>query len=585
MCLIFNSPRRRLTALLFCSLGYVPVLHAQQPASAASASTLQAGNACSNPSAEAQLRQRETAVLGAAHAADHAAARAVQCRMASGQEAKPSPDATLMAAARTKPTNTSGLWGTAFTIPVPGITAVLLNNGKVLFWSYDPQNYGNPTSSNTGIAYIWDSNSKVGYSITPPENIWCGGQTILADGRVYVAGGNLRYPNPNAPAGTTGYEGTLTHYLFNPGNESWARQYPDMSVGRWYPTTTQLPDNRVVITSGFDQTGSQAITQAVELFTPDVANTISEIGTHDPTGLYPFQYLLPTLSSGQVQMLQAGPNLANSALLTANTWGWSNTSAMLNQHYGYGNGITYTDASVSPNKQTVMIAGGENGTTAVKLNEWLDGFQPAAGWKPFPQWNWARHNSNTVILPDGTLFTVGGNGANTSYDNPVWQTELYNKPATDTTGAWVEMAPISIPAAYHSSAILLPDATVLLSEDDRDPSKASSHRAQIYSPPYLFKGGARPQITSVPTTLTKGQQFAIGTDARTVTTVMLIAPGAVTHGNDMHQRAIKLATQGNGSNLKATVPSSGAIVPPGYYMLFVVDNNGVPSVAKFVRIS
>jgi hypothetical protein len=69
-----------------------------------------------------------------------------------------------------------------------------------------------------------------------------------------------------------------------------------------------------------------------------------------------------------------------------------------------------------------------------------------------------------------------------------------------------------------------------------------------------------------------------------VASVVLIAPGAVTHGNDMHQRLVKLPITLDAGALTATVPASAALVPPGYYMLFVVDSAGVPSVASFVHI-
>jgi hypothetical protein len=539
-------------------------------------------DACSSATAEANLKQREAALLGPAHAEDHAKARARKCRVKQGWDKEVTPDAQALAAASAQPVSTAGQWSRPFVIPVVGITSVLLNTGKVLFWSYDPSQYGNPNASNTGVAYVWDPSTRTGHSITPPENIWCGGQTILSDGRVYVAGGNLRYPDSNAAPGQTSFEGSLSNYTFDPNTETWTRQ-PDMATGRWYPTVTGLADNRVVITSGLDQTGSGAVAQAVELFTPAVAidgvGTISTVSIHDPTGLYPFQYLLP---SGK--MLQAGPSLTNTALLTPGTWSWSNIPNMRSDHYLYGNGISYTDASVTPVKQVIMIAGGEDGVTAIRNNEWLDSTNPTAGWNLYPQWLQPRHNGNTVILPDGTLFTVGGNRAITTYDDPLFETELYNKPANDPTGLWVQKAPNTIQAAYHSSAILLPDATVLLSQDDMNYAAASSHQAQVYSPPYLFKG-TRPKITGAPNAINLGQTFAVTANTPKIASVVLVAPGAVTHGNDMHQRFIKLQASAKGVNLRVTIPASSSLVPPGYYMLFIVDSNGIPSVAKFVRIS
>ena len=589
-------PLRLLAACAAFALGGAPMLHAQQgrpnqaggpnPA-AAGAATAGADNACNNPSAEAALKAKETALLGARRADEHARARARKCRVDAGAERVAQPDTATLAAAKAQPPSVIGQWSEPIPVPVVGITTVLLHTGKVLFWSYDPASYHVVSQSNRGVAYVWDPVSRSGQAIAPPENIWCGGQTILADGRVYVAGGNLRYPDPSAPPETSGWQGALSNYTFNPADNSWTAQ-PLMSVGRWYPTTTQLADNRVVITSGIDETGSNAITTRVELFTPSAdpngVGTMQGITDHWPTGFYPYQYVLP-----DSKMLQAGPAINNSYLLTPDTWVWDLYPTLLASHYAYGNGITFTDASVSPAKQTIMIAGGtrggETGPVATNENEYMDGFNPSVGWRNFPLWLEPRRNGHTVILADGTLFSVAGNNASAiqPYDNPLFHAELYNKPATDLTGSWIRMAPNTIQAAYHSSAILLPDATVLLTADDMGP--AEHNHVQIYSPPYLFKG-ARPNITSVPATAARGQNFSLSTDAAHISSVLLVAPGATTHANDMHQRAVKLKTSGTGGrDLTVSVPEQAGVLPPGYYMLFAVDNHGVPSVARFIRIT
>ena len=482
-----------------------------------------------------------------------------------------------------------GRWSAPFVIPVVGVSAVLLHTGKVMFWSYDPVNYHNPKKGNDGVGYIWNPVSRTGYNIPPPENIWCAGHTILSDGRVYVAGGNLRYPDGNAPPGQNGWQGSLTNYTFNPIAEIWAKQ-PDMLRGRWYPTVTKLADNRVVITSGTDETGSNAITNVVEVFTPDPnmdgIGKINAVGFHNPSGLYPLQFLLP---SGQ--MLEAGPGADSSFQLNPATWNWSGLPRMMSDHYYLGSGASYTDASVSPNRQLAMVAGGYNYNpplvnAPVAVNEWIDGFNPAMGWRPYPQFQTARHNHNTVMLPDGAMLTVGGNRGVYGYEQPELSSELYSKPAGDPTGVWNKVAPHTIQAAYHSTAILLPDATVLLSQDDMDSSAAAAfqHKAQVYSPPYLFRG-AQPVITAAPASASYGQSFQVLTNRNAMAGAVLVAPAATTHGNDMHQRVIKLQTQQLSNGLNVTVPASSALVPPGHYMLFVMDSDGIPSVAKFVRIS
>jgi hypothetical protein len=545
-----------------------------------------AGDACADPEAAARLKQRETSLLGERHANEHAVARAHRCKARKGLAIDlPTPDPRALTVAAASPAASVGAWGEPFVIPVMGITAVVLNTGKVLFWSYEPTQYDDPLGANTGVAYLFDPLTRLGEFIAPPENIWCAGQTILSDGRVFVAGGNFRYPDPAAPPGTAGWQGSVSSFTFNPGNKSWTRQ-PDMAGGRWYPTVTQLADNRAVITSGYDATGSNALNRTVEVFTPsasaDGVGTIKTVGFHDPTGYYPLQYLMP---SGQ--MLQAGPYLGNSVLFTPKptdgVWNISLVPNMRGSHYAYGNGISYTDASVTPFKQVIVIAGGTDGDIVVSNNEWLDSTNPAAGWRRYPQWLRARHNANTIILPDGTLFTTGGNSAATTYDGTLFHSELYNRAASDTTGQWLQVAANTIPAAYHSSAVLLPDATVLLSEDDRNPDAARSHRAQIYSPPYLFKG-ARPKITAAPAEVASSQPFVVLTDSSQIGSVALAAPAAVTHSNDMHQRFVKLEFNRLGPLLLVKLPKTTALTPPGYYMLFVVDQKGIPSVARFVRL-
>ena len=402
---------------------------------------------------------------------------------------------------------------------------------------------------------------------------------MLADGRVFLAGGNLLYPDP---AAGTGWEGTLTTYTFIPASEKFVKQ-PNMLRGRWYPTTTRLADNRVVITSGWDETGGQAINNDVEIFTPsenlEGVGTINLAGTNDPSGLYPLQYLLASAS-----MLQAGPFQAASYLYEPVVNRWTLLSAMRGPHNEYGNGIIYTDASGATPRQVIMVAGGINWPQTVTGNEWLDGNDLVAGWQPFPQWLQPRHNSNTVILPDGKLLTIGGDRGLTNYDDPLLETEMYSTAATGTSGEWKVMAPHAIQAGYHSTAILLPDATVLLSQDDMDQSAAAAaqHKAQVYSPPYLFQG-PRPNINAVPASVSRGQSFDVGTN-RDVASAVLIAPGATTHGNDMHQRAIRLPVHLRSKGLIATVPDSAGMVPSGYYMLFVLDSAGTPSVARFVRV-
>ena len=145
-----------------------------------------------------------------------------------------------------------------------------------------------------------------------------------------------------------------------------------------------------------------------------------------------------------------------------------------------------------------------------------------------------------------------------------------------------------VPAPLPFGSLLLPDATVLLVGGN--PSAALTKRAsEIYSPAYLFNadGSAamRPAINSVsPAAIGYGSTFQVQTpDAANITSVVLVRPGAQTHAFDMDQRLVRLSYTAAGGVLNVTAPPNGNIAPPGYYMLFILNSAGVPSVATFVQ--
>ena len=193
-----------------------------------------------------------------------------------------------------------------------------------------------------------------------------------------------------------------------------------------------------------------------------------------------------------------------------------------------------------------------------------------------------RRHVNATLLPTGDVLVTGGTAGPGMNDVPgsVHQAEIWNP----TTGTWKTLAANSIDRIYHSTAILLPDARVLVAGSGERATNTDEFDAEIFSPPYLFRG-SRPTLSSVPAALQYGSSFAVGTpDAGSIARVTLVRPGSVTHAINMSQRFISLAFQPNAGGLSVTAPANGNLAPPGDYLLFLVSADGVPSVGRFVNL-
>jgi hypothetical protein len=192
-----------------------------------------------------------------------------------------------------------------------------------------------------------------------------------------------------------------------------------------------------------------------------------------------------------------------------------------------------------------------------------------------------RQYGTGTLLPDGEVLVTSGTGnpRNNLDSTAVLQAEIWN-PAT---GQWTTMSSMTHPRLYHSTAALLPDGRVLVAGGTT--SGVPGNDADFFSPPYLFKG-TRPVITSTSAAVTYGQKFLVKTpNPASISQVNWLSLAAVTHAFNENQRMNKLSfTVGKGS-LSVMVPTSRNLTPPGYYMLFILDNQGIPSMAKMVQVT
>jgi hypothetical protein len=194
----------------------------------------------------------------------------------------------------------------------------------------------------------------------------------------------------------------------------------------------------------------------------------------------------------------------------------------------------------------------------------------------------ARRHHNLTVLPTGEVLATGG-VAGTDFNDVtkgVHAAEMWN-PAT---GQWTVLASNSVTRGYHGTSLLLPDGRVLNAGSGDGAGAPIERNAEFFSPPYLFRG-TQPTITDAPSEVRYGDTFRILTpDAGAITHVSLIRLGAVTHAFDQNQRFQRLSFTTDGTGLTVTAPGSPNRAPPGHYMVFILDQDDVPSVARIVRI-
>jgi hypothetical protein len=491
-----------------------------------------------------------------------------------------------------------GEWTTAFTWGMGGgIEAVhtfLLPTGNVMFWSTWRESVG-----------LWDPTTQQ-FSVPanrPGFNVFCSGHAWLPDGRLLVAGGHVE-----------NYNGEHRADIFNPFTNRWANadpnapNVPDMgpstinsatSGKRWYPSATTLGNGDVLVLSGdVVPTGSGGggnTNRTAQIYEHATNSWRTLTGALRPTNdllpEYPRVFATP---DGRAVSLSDGSNDTEFLNLTgAGSWSYLQDTLDSNLH-NYGPAVMYDTGMIA------YIGGGHNPTRNISildLNEasprwrWAGGgtTRPPAG-SPFAMAQPRRQN-NATILADGTVLITGGTSV-TGWNDPsglVATAEIWD-PVTEQV-TQVATANVNVYRGYHSTALLLPDGRVLVTGGDHDYGgviPGQNTNAEIFSPPYLFNENGlpatRPTISAAPDVAELGDTIFVGTpDADAILKALWVVPGAVTHAQDWTQRANILDFTATSGGLNIELPANGNEAPPGYYMLFLVNDEGVPSVAEWIR--
>jgi hypothetical protein len=456
-----------------------------------------------------------------------------------------------------------GQWSAVQNWPIVAVHAHLLPTGDVLAWSDYTDNGG---------AQVWrPSDNTFTAASFAAANLFCSAHTFLPDGRLLVAGGIT---------GSVDDLGLQQSEIFDPDLGTWT-QAGTMSMGRYYPATTRLPDGRVLV-----QGGTTACNSCIA-DTPEIFDPVTKVWTpmapsaRKTFKYYPHMYVLP---DGRVLVAAQDDHAIGTQVLDLTTQTW-----------------TTIDADVYDGHSSVMYLPGKfmKAGTATQDNEGhsaaattyvLDMTQPSPTWQATAWMQFPRSYLNLTVLPDGQVLATGG-GMTTdkaNFANAVKAAELWS-PVSKT---WTTMSAEQNPRLYHSTALLLPDARVLVAGGGRQscthpcpvPASGDQQNAEIFSPPYLFRG-PRPVITTAPPVLQYGAAFTVVTpDASRIGSVALIALSSVTHAWNENQRFVPMTFEQNGGGLNVHPPANGNTAPPGPYMLFLVDTNGVPSIAWMVRV-
>jgi Domain of unknown function (DUF1929)/IPT/TIG domain len=459
--------------------------------------------------------------------------------------------------------------------PVHGI---VMTNGKVLF--LDGTNASNP------IGAVWDPATQKATNFTLTYSMFCGAMVALPDGRPFVVGGTIQ---TKSRGGESQYNGQPKSSIYDPSTGLFTDQ-ANMALGRWYPTATVLSDGTIMAFSGSETLGTTNDT--VEIFTTNSSkgSWSSPVTANWVPPLYPRLHLLP---DGRI--FYSGSSTSSKFYdLTTQTWTDCCTTNYASDRV-YGSSVLLPLTPANGFKPKVMILGGgqfDTTTYATNTTETIDLSVTNPLWTWGPNMSQSRISMNATILPNGTVLATGGSLISENGSTASFNADIYHPDSSDPNyNTFTSAGANSIDRLYHSNALLLPDATVILTGSN-PPNSPYETRIESYQPAYLFNSdgslATRPPILSAPATaIGYNSTFSVTTSkGTTITSVVLIRPSAATHAFNMEQRLVGLSFTADTASgtLTVTAPSGGTIAPPGYYMLFILNSAGVPSIAQFIQL-
>jgi galactose oxidase len=472
-------------------------------------------------------------------------------------------------------------WTGVIPLAVDPIAVANLPNGQLVMWSANNQfSFEGDIGDGNGQTYTatFDPSSEISTEVlvtNTGDDMFCPGTANLFNGNILVNGGD------SSPKTS----------LYNPATGLWTSDAL-MNIPRGYEGDTVLT-NGSVFTLGGSWSGGEG-GKTAEVWTEGKGWTVlsgvpeTSIVGPDPQGIYRGDNHLWLFAAPNGEVFHAGPSAQMHWITTSAAGTITSAGNRADDPYAIngkavlydvglimktGGASAYQDANAEANTYVININNGVGGVTVNKI-------APMA---------YPRAFANGVVLPNGQVVIIGGQ----TYPVPFSDATAILTPEIwdPITQVFRQLAPMQTPRVYHSTGILLSDGRVYEGGGGQcgEGCSANHFNTEILTPPYLLNANGtaatRPIISSAPTTAVLGGTVAVTTSSPVVSFV-LMRLSSVTHTVNNDQRRIPLQMQStNGTSYTLSIPSNAGIVLPGYYWLFALNAQGVPSVAATILIS
>ena len=454
--------------------------------------------------------------------------------------------------------NVKGMWSPVYNWPLISVHAVLMPDGRVM--TYGTKSDG--TQTGNFIYDLWDGAGApdAGHQTlanSTGTDIFCSSQLLLpSTGNVFIAGGD------NWTGTATTNTGNNNSNLLDRGTNVLARGLA-MNRARWYSSSITLLNGETYTQGGSGGTDRPEIRGLDGTF-----RLLTGADTNSLDFMYARNFIAP---DGRVFGYDS-----NGRMYYVNPAG-AGAVTLLSQFGAAYRGNDASAAMFRPGR-ILQFGGASNGAIVIDIT----GSTPVV--TPTQSMSSQRRLVNATILANGKVVATGGS----QVFNELTGVNNIAETWDPQTGQWTQGAVGNRARLYHSNALLLPDASVLVAGGGA-PGPQNNTNVEVYYPPYLFTSNGqlapRPTITLAPTALEIGKTFSVDVgNATGISRVTLIKTGSATHSWNMEQRFLDLTFNVSGSRVTVQAPTRAADAPPGYYQLFVFDPAGVPSISHILRI-